>query len=258
MATLSLPASLQRLPSQVFSSDESSVPTSPDSITHPPSETTAPSSSTDTPPTSAGRSTTEPESYFLINDDGPNADDATPPPFSRPRRTPTTASAPPEIESSARNRHRRQLSSPSNRAPIKTSSHGRLTETSLDGPDLEGGHRRLNEYTLVRTLGKGSFGVVELGRHDDGREFAIKEYSKARMRKRAWTTGSLRARRGPRPRVNGVQNDGLELVKAEIAIVSRAGHACLPARLTPRLPPAAQEVRTSQHLLADRGHRHRR
>ncbi|PLW22486.1 hypothetical protein PCASD_10835 [Puccinia coronata f. sp. avenae] len=117
---------------------------------------------------------------------------------------------------------------------------------SLSQDGLELGQRRLNQYLLLRTIGKGSFGNVELAQdtssfriettETQGKLFAIKEYSKSRMRKRA---RQLKHHHHPtRIKARTVDDDnslhlseseldsseGIRLVRKEVAIMKKLAH----------------------------------
>ncbi|OAA56653.1 calcium calmodulin-dependent protein kinase [Niveomyces insectorum RCEF 264] len=104
-------------------------------------------------------------------------------------------------------------------------------------------HHKINQYTIKTMIGRGSYGAVHLATDQYGQEYAIKEFSKARLRKRArsiimkkgpfragpfpgggWPGGPL----GPSARLDGqVQaeaNDSLYLIREEIAIMKKLNH----------------------------------
>src|SRR3989338_9296156 len=50
---------------------------------------------------------------------------------------------------------------------------------------LEEGHKRINEYVLIKTIGKGTYSKVKLAQSQkDGQMYAIKVLNKARLRKK--------------------------------------------------------------------------
>ena len=100
---------------------------------------------------------------------------------------------------------------------------------------------RINQYTIKQEIGRGSFGAVHLAVDQYGTEFAVKEFSKARLRKRAQShllrkplsqrkPGALAARKGfnsPLHRNEGSQelrDNAIELIKEEIAIMKKLNH----------------------------------
>lgn len=65
--------------------------------------------------------------------------------------------------------------------------------------DLPDGKRKLNQYILTEDIGRGSFGVVTKARDENtGRDYAVKEFSKVRLRKRAQSEMMRRQGRGLR------------------------------------------------------------
>ncbi|MBW0517158.1 hypothetical protein O181_056873 [Austropuccinia psidii MF-1] len=117
---------------------------------------------------------------------------------------------------------------------VKETFHGSL---SVQGPD--DGYRKLNQYLLLKNIGRGSYGSVELAQDlssPTNQLYAIKEYSKSRMRKRARI---LDHRSRSRPIPNKKSNDhlksncpfhssqtseGMQLVKTEVAIMKKLSH----------------------------------
>ncbi|GAA6004737.1 uncharacterized protein JCM10292_002497 [Rhodotorula paludigena] len=122
---------------------------------------------------------------------------------------------------------------------------------AVEGAD---GQRSVNQYILGETLGRGSYATVEKARdRNTGEEFAIKEFSKRRLRQiamseaerrerlaqRAGGRGRGRGRGAPRGRSRGgafaasrsspeeldaLGPDNLELVKTEVAIMKKVDH----------------------------------
>ncbi|ORZ29566.1 kinase-like domain-containing protein [Catenaria anguillulae PL171] len=66
----------------------------------------------------------------------------------------------------------------------------------------DAGTTKINQYSIVKYLGKGAYGTVYLARDDTtGLQYAVKEFSKSRMRKAMWAMSSrsrLGAMRGGR------------------------------------------------------------
>jgi [calcium/calmodulin-dependent protein kinase] kinase len=60
------------------------------------------------------------------------------------------------------------------------------TDRIVEELDLQAERRRVNQYTLLRVLGEGTSGTVHYAQHtaDGKREFAVKEISKGRLKKR--------------------------------------------------------------------------
>ncbi|KAK3997301.1 putative calcium/calmodulin-dependent protein kinase [Cladorrhinum sp. PSN332] len=149
-------------------------------------------------------------------------------------------SAPPNIQ---------HFQSPVRHHKRTPSAHREIKET-LDAkaeyiPDDDDGrsHFRINQYTIKEEIGRGSFGAVHLATDQFGREFAVKAFSKARLRRRAQ---SNILRHGPRslnrfpPRAGfgapdlpiarfsdqrqRESQDPLLLIREEIAIMKKLNH----------------------------------
>ncbi|KAK4169257.1 putative calcium/calmodulin-dependent protein kinase [Cladorrhinum sp. PSN259] len=149
-------------------------------------------------------------------------------------------SAPPDVQhfQSPMRHHRR---TPSAHREIKET----LNAVSEYTPDDEDGrsHFRVNQYTIKEEIGRGSFGAVHLATDQFGKEFAVKAFSKARLRRRAQ---SNILRHGPRslnrfpPRAGfgapdlpiarfsdqrqKESQDPLLLIREEIAIMKKLNH----------------------------------
>jgi [calcium/calmodulin-dependent protein kinase] kinase len=99
-------------------------------------------------------------------------------------------------------------------------------------------HHRINQYVIQDEIGRGSFGAVHLGTDQFGTEYAIKEFSKVRLRKRAQ---SNILRQGPHrplrragldapltPHAGGARagemSDALYLIREEVAIMKKLNH----------------------------------
>ncbi|KAF5660793.1 camkk camkk-meta kinase [Fusarium heterosporum] len=122
------------------------------------------------------------------------------------------------------------------------SAHRQVKET-LDAQTQYGdegddgsSHHRVNQYTILEEIGRGSYGAVHLAKDQFGHEYAVKEFSKARLRKRLQSNILRQGPRGPRrmgpgaggpynaaPRVNNT-NDALHLIREEIAIMKKLNH----------------------------------
>lgn len=107
---------------------------------------------------------------------------------------------------------------------------------------------RINQYIIKQEIGRGSFGAVHLAVDQFGNEYAVKEFSKSRLRKRAQSnllrkpnqqrrSGHLAAAAGvgfnsPLHRMSSQDkkqaeqdsNNSLELIKEEIAIMKKLNH----------------------------------
>ncbi|CAM0142812.1 hypothetical protein VKS41_002624 [Umbelopsis sp. WA50703] len=99
------------------------------------------------------------------------------------------------------------------------------------------GQKRINQYTLEKEIGHGAFGTVHLGCDTDGYYYAIKEFSKSRLRKKEQSDMLRRA--GPRGRGRGRFGLGvgraaasatvepknpLDFIRGELAILKKLHH----------------------------------
>ncbi|KAE8388360.1 kinase-like domain-containing protein [Aspergillus alliaceus] len=133
---------------------------------------------------------------------------------------------------SPRRHHRRN---PIARRPVKETLNARSEyTTSQDDGTAE---HRINQYVIKQEIGRGSFGAVHLAIDQFGNEYAVKEFSKARLRKRA-QSHLLRRPRGPKRPSDGFNSplhrrsledadqkgNALYLIKEEIAIMKKLHH----------------------------------
>lgn len=86
----------------------------------------------------------------------------------------------PAYESPLRH-HRREHSSA--KKEVKETLHARSEYTNSE--DDGGSVLRINQYMVKQEIGRGSFGAVHLAVDQHGVEYAVKEFSKSRLRKRA-------------------------------------------------------------------------
>ncbi|TGZ81219.1 kinase-like protein [Ascodesmis nigricans] len=114
------------------------------------------------------------------------------------------------------------------RSPIKETLDACLSyDEETDG-------MRLNQYTLQREIGRGSFGAVHYAVDTDGNEYAIKEFSKSRLRRRSQAHLLRRPRGGTfspghRRSVSDIfrereAGNPLYLIREEIAILKKLDH----------------------------------
>ncbi|KAF7550028.1 hypothetical protein G7046_g8150 [Stylonectria norvegica] len=112
-------------------------------------------------------------------------------------------------------------------------------QTEFSNEDADGrSQHKINQYTILEEIGRGSYGAVHLATDQFGTEYAVKEFSKARLRKRAQSDILRQGPRGPRrlgprpgfggplgsgPR-NGEVKDALYLIREEIAITKKLNH----------------------------------
>ncbi|KAI8145736.1 kinase-like domain-containing protein [Fennellomyces sp. T-0311] len=106
---------------------------------------------------------------------------------------------------------------------------GAKTSETKDG-------RKINNYLLKREIGRGAFGTVHLGIDTNtNQEYAIKEFSKSRLRRKEQSAMLRRA--GPRGRGRGrimglgvgrsatpMNDNPLDLVRGEMAILKKLNH----------------------------------
>ncbi|KAK5716323.1 hypothetical protein LTR17_016437 [Elasticomyces elasticus] len=142
---------------------------------------------------------------------------------------------------------------PSKSKPVKETLNARSHYGSSDDDSGASVHR-INQYIIKQEIGRGSFGAVHLAVDQYGSEYAVKEFSKSRLRKRAQSNllrkpnqqaarrpGHLAAGMGfnsPLHRLssndklkqsNESNNNNLELIKEEIAIMKKLNHNNLVA-----------------------------
>ncbi|KAL9591150.1 MAG: hypothetical protein Q9203_000021 [Teloschistes exilis] len=148
----------------------------------------------------------------------------------------------PAYESPLRH-HQRHASSPKQ---VKETLHARSEYTNSQ--DDGGAVHRINQYIIKDEIGRGSFGAVHLAVDQHGNEYAVKEFSKSRLRKRAQSNilrrphpvrrpGHLAAGLGfnsplhrhsePDESSEDGQGNSLYLIKEEIAIMKKLNHGNL-------------------------------
>ncbi|KAI8584265.1 hypothetical protein K450DRAFT_218968 [Umbelopsis ramanniana AG] len=99
------------------------------------------------------------------------------------------------------------------------------------------GQKKINQYTLQKEIGHGAFGTVHIAVDTSGNVYAIKEFSKSRLRKKEQS--DMLRRSGPRGRGRGRVGLGvgraasaaaaepknpLDLVRGEMAILKKLNH----------------------------------
>ncbi|KAL5334540.1 kinase-like domain-containing protein [Aspergillus crustosus] len=174
------------------------------------------------------------ESASSLQEDDSQGSAARPDPQpSRP--TPARYASTPSYESPQRH-HRRN---PTARRPVKETLNAR-TEYTLSQDDGTAEHR-INQYVIKQEIGRGSFGAVHVAVDQYGNEYAVKEFSKTRLRKRA-KSHLLRRSRGPKRSAEGFNSplhrqetglrdeetqNALYLIREEIAIMKKLHHSNL-------------------------------
>ncbi|KAL2866290.1 putative calcium/calmodulin dependent protein kinase [Aspergillus lucknowensis] len=149
-----------------------------------------------------------------------------------PRPTPARYASTPSFESPQRH-HRRD---PVVRRPVKETLNAR-SEYTLSQDDGTAEHR-INQYVIRQEIGRGSFGAVHVAVDQYGYEYAVKEFSKTRLRKRA-KSHLLKRSRGPKRPADGFNSplhrqgvgigdeeklNALYLIREEIAIMKKLHH----------------------------------
>lgn len=138
-----------------------------------------------------------------------------------------------------------QYHSPMRQHKRTPSQHREIKETlnaisKYTSDDTEGTKLRINQYTIKEEIGRGSYGAVHLATDQFGNEYAMKEFSKSRLRKRAQSNilkrpGGLRPGRGMRSPWSAHKRemsehdaaeakDSLFFIREEIAIMKKLNH----------------------------------
>ncbi|KAL8843126.1 MAG: hypothetical protein Q9170_000256 [Blastenia crenularia] len=126
---------------------------------------------------------------------------------------------------------------------VKETLHARSEYTNSE--DDGGAVHRINQYSIKQEIGRGSFGAVHLAVDQHGNEYAVKEFSKSRLRKRAQSNILRRPHHVRRPghlaaglgfnsplhrhsasddQDQDHQGNSLYLIKEEIAIMKKLNH----------------------------------
>ncbi|KAI1180445.1 kinase-like domain-containing protein [Nemania sp. FL0916] len=149
-------------------------------------------------------------------------------------------STPPILPLSPLRHHKR---TPSQHRQVKETLDAKYINDEIDGKS----QYTVNQYVIGDEIGRGSYGAVHLATDQFRNEFAVKEFSKSRLRKRAQsnilrrpepgTQHQLRPGMGPNNfhrKLFGRQEDAeakdaLYLIRAEIAIMKKLNHPNLVA-----------------------------
>ncbi|KAF9178993.1 hypothetical protein BGZ51_007327 [Haplosporangium sp. Z 767] len=168
-----------------------------------------------------------------------------------------------DISSASRNGSRSASRNASRRSSVQFTKPIEVKET-LDAivTETADGHLQLKQYVLKKIIGQGAYGIVNLGVDvNTGVEYAIKEFSKSKLRKRdranLFRLGSRgRGRgRGPRgPEAPGVTeaSSPLDLIRGEIAILKKLNHINI-VKLYEVLDVAAEDSMFMVFELCQRG-----
>ncbi|KAI0202270.1 kinase-like domain-containing protein [Astrocystis sublimbata] len=133
-------------------------------------------------------------------------------------------------------RHHRRT--PSQHREVKETLDAKYINDEVDGRS----QYTVNQYAIGEEIGRGSYGAVHVATDQFGNEFAVKEFSKSRLRKRAQSQILRRPgpgmphQRGPGMGLdryhqkqfgrqeNAEAKDSLYLIRAEIAVMKKLNH----------------------------------
>ncbi|KXH50969.1 hypothetical protein CSIM01_11649 [Colletotrichum simmondsii] len=157
----------------------------------------------------------------------------------RPPLAPISDSAAQPSKFQSPMRHHRRT--PSAHREVKETLNA-VTEYGTEAEDGSS-HHRINQYVIKEEIGRGSYGAVHLATDQFGTEYAVKEFSKVRLRKRAQSNilrqGARRPQRfAPRVSLNAPLSphfgeggnagwnveDALFFIREEIAIMKKLNH----------------------------------
>ncbi|KAF2086875.1 kinase-like protein, partial [Saccharata proteae CBS 121410] len=132
-------------------------------------------------------------------------------------------------------RHHRRAASTTRQVKETLNARSEYSNSEDDGT----ARHRINQYIIDQEIGRGSFGAVHLAVDQYGHEYAVKEFSKSRLRKRA-QSNLLRRPSGRRRQRNlsagrgfnsplhrhssGEVNNSLDLIREEIAVMKKLNH----------------------------------
>ncbi|KAF2750358.1 Pkinase-domain-containing protein [Sporormia fimetaria CBS 119925] len=133
-------------------------------------------------------------------------------------------------------RHHKRAASSTRQVKETLNARSEYSNSEDDGT----AQHRINQYLIKQEIGRGSFGAVHLAVDQYGQEYAVKEFSKSRLRKRAQSNllrrpSATRRRHGALPARLGFnsplhrhstsdENNSLDLIKEEIAIMKKLNH----------------------------------
>ncbi|CAN9433420.1 unnamed protein product [Alternaria alternata] len=132
-------------------------------------------------------------------------------------------------------RHHKRAASSTRRVKETFNARSEYSNSEDDGS----AQHRINQYLVKQEIGRGSFGAVHLAVDQYGQEYAVKEFSKSRLRKRAQSNLLRRPTAAKRMRAlpAGIgfnsplhrhsvteENNAFELIKEEIAIMKKLNH----------------------------------
>ncbi|KAF2273190.1 Pkinase-domain-containing protein [Westerdykella ornata] len=133
-------------------------------------------------------------------------------------------------------RHHKRAASSTRHVKETLNARSEYSNSEDDGT----AQHRINQYLIKQEIGRGSFGAVHLAVDQYGQEYAVKEFSKSRLRKRAQSNllrrpSTRRRRQNALPARLGFnsplhrhssseENNSLDLIKEEIAIMKKLNH----------------------------------
>ncbi|KAF1837882.1 Pkinase-domain-containing protein [Decorospora gaudefroyi] len=132
-------------------------------------------------------------------------------------------------------RHHKRAASSTRRVKETFNARSEYSNSEDDGS----AQHRINQYLVKQEIGRGSFGAVHLAEDQYGQEYAVKEFSKSRLRKRAQSNLLRRPTTARRMRAlpAGIgfnsplhrhstteENNAFELIREEIAIMKKLHH----------------------------------
>ncbi|KAJ4309875.1 hypothetical protein N0V94_008721, partial [Neodidymelliopsis sp. IMI 364377] len=130
-------------------------------------------------------------------------------------------------------RHHRRAQSSTRHVKETLNARSEYSNSEDDGT----AQHRINQYLIKQEIGRGSFGAVHLAVDQYGHEYAVKEFSKSRLRKRAQSNLLRRPSNRRRALPAGIgfnsplhrhssteENNAFELIKEEIAIMKKLNH----------------------------------
>ena len=142
-------------------------------------------------------------------------------------------------------RHHHRMSSAQRTVKETHNAHSEYSQSSDDGAS----QLRINQYLIRQEIGRGSFGAVHLATDQYDKEYAVKEFSKTRLRRRAQSNLLRRSRTGrvdsgggnfPAPlSMNSVlarnsqdpksptTSNSFDLIREEIAVMKKLNHSNL-------------------------------
>ncbi|KAK8246620.1 kinase-like domain-containing protein [Phyllosticta capitalensis] len=132
-------------------------------------------------------------------------------------------------------RHHRRAASHTREVKETLNARSEYSNSEDDGT----AQHRINQYIVKQEIGRGSFGAVHLAVDQFGTEFAVKEFSKSRLRKRAQSNllrnPGMSRRQSPAVAGRGFNlplhrhsssdtNNSLDLIREEIAVMKKLNH----------------------------------